>query len=142
MPTNTPGMDQQTVAAMAQHAAWMVSLQFWLTLGVLGLSVIQFFRPRQPRLIEPQPLMVKEAQDWVTVEQGLRLEERLRKLESSREEDLRAASGSRGKMYDEMRKNQETTNQHIENVRRELGEKIDGMPAQVIAILKNTGAIT
>jgi len=30
---------------------------------------------------------------------------------------------------------------HTENVRKELSDKIDAMPSQVIATLKNTGAI-
>ncbi len=58
------------------------------------------------------------------------IQQRMARLEASVEKDRGDASESRRALYQELGK-----------VRVELSQKIDEMPAQIIVILKNTGAI-
>ena len=89
----------------------------------------------------PQPLRTLKEEKFVTTSQCLKEHEEDRKqvaqlrqqfvnLEYSRETQRLQASEDRKTIY-----------KHIDEVRRELSQKIDDMPDRVIATLKNTGAI-
>jgi hypothetical protein len=58
------------------------------------------------------------------------ISDRIGKLELHEADNQRKASDSRAALYDK-----------IDAVRSELSAKIESMPAQIIVILKNTGAI-
>ena len=93
------------------------------------------------REIYPDPLRVEKMVKNVSEkdcflrnsEETKRIEQlhlQLVKLEESRETQRRQASDDRKTIYN-----------HIDEVRRELSQKIEDMPDRVIATLKNTGAI-
>lgn len=97
----------------------------------------------------PQPLSVKMASTFVSEEE---CRKRYTELADEMAEDRRAGISSRNKIYEEIRRvNHEMENKmdavrqevsdHTESVRRELGGQIANLPAQLVAILKNTGAI-
>lgn len=110
------------------NTAWNVVL----TLGVLGnlaLSLLAIYRGGQVQKRE-----VTFGDQFVTKETCVShhqaMEERIERLESNAEAYRKDASESRARLY-----------KHIEDVRRELGGKIQDIPTQVIVTLKNTGAI-
>ena len=116
----------------------------WLLMGLAALLVIArnavgFWRdlnkPSGPERREiQQPLDVRTvaelAKEKDCVARRDAVEQRIEVLEDRRIQDAKDASTSRSLLY-----------KHIDDVRVELSGKIDAMPAQIITILKNTGAI-
>jgi hypothetical protein len=78
------------------------------------------------RIVEEKDCFARHAESTKSIEQ---LHQQLNKLENSRETQRVLASSEMGKIY-----------KHIEEVRRELSEKIDNQPAALIAMLRNTKA--
>jgi hypothetical protein len=97
----------------------------------------------------PQPLTVKMASRFVSEEE---CRKRYKELCDALADDRRAGISSRNKLYEEIRRvngemekkmdsvRQEVSD-HTESVRKELGGQIANLPAQLVAILRNTGAI-
>lgn len=102
--------------------------------------------------IGPQPLEVRAATEFVkrhecearhneSVNAIRGLKECFEHLAAKREEDLIRASQSREKLYSKFEEAETAMIARSDAVRKELSDKIDEMPAQMIAILKNTGAL-
>lgn len=58
------------------------------------------------------------------------LERRIDSLEEQLIKEREAATESRARLYT-----------HVDKVRQELSDKMDGMPDRIVALLRNTGAI-
>jgi hypothetical protein len=132
----------------ASIAAWLACLFF---LVALLNSLIKFKRNVWPedkpegRAISPQPLGVRIEHGLVTdaacKARHQTIEGELGSLRTIREEDTKAAGLSRKAIYEKIEEKDEAMRRHIESVRVELSEKIDGTPDRIIAILRNFGVI-
>lgn len=127
-------------------AAWLGCLVFCVALyNQLSKAKANLFGEKKTTEVSPQPLVVKAvgefAQERDCVGRYNQVEGQIAELRTKREEDLRAGSGSRRAIYEEIAKTTEQTRRHMESVRTELSEKIDNMPDRMIAILRNTGAL-
>jgi len=124
--------------------AWAVGGSFVISTIFSGL---QYFLSRrqlvstQSRTIDNQPIKVQSVEKIVSEKECIErhksaidavegVKQQLVKLEDARQKDSEQASKDRKTIY-----------AHIDDVRRELSEKIDDMPDRVIATLRNTGAI-
>jgi hypothetical protein len=89
---------------------------------------------KQQTEVTPQPLQVIEAHEYVKrpeFNEHVRAnDEAFKQLRAERSEDLRHSNEGRRLVYEKM-----------DEVRKELSDKIDEVPGHVITILKNTGAI-
>ena len=63
------------------------------------------------------------------------------KLERDKAEIIGAGEARAERIHLHIETDRQALDEKVENHRRELSEKIDGIPGQVIAILKNTRAI-
>jgi hypothetical protein len=108
--------------------AWNVVL----TIGVLvsiGANLASIARAGKAQKREVTITEGLVTQD-ICVQNRAAINDRITKLEVAAEASRKEASDSRARLY-----------QHVDEFRRELSAKIDDMPAQIIVLLKNTGAI-
>lgn len=140
------------VPTSLEFGGWMLCLAAFL--GILN----QFFKAKQNLFgektktqISPQPLSVRMEDIYATDREcqarhdreGKRIYDLSREIEMMRQERMKevsSAASSRAAMYNRVEEVRKELTAHSENMRRELGDKIDQLPAQVIAILRNTGA--
>lgn len=163
-------MVAQTVVPQG-FAAWIGCAAFVLLfLNQLYVAKKNLFGSKQATEISPQPLDVRIAHEFVRKDECVQrhgestnkiqdIERQITALRSERADDLRVAAAGRKALYEKIeavRKDvvgqlagifdkiddvRKEASEHSENSRRELTEKIDDLPNQVIATLKNTGAI-
>lgn len=124
---------------MAQATPALDSFWFWIvTLASIAGNVAMVLAlrhsKRETRRIEPQPfdvrLISELAREHECVKRSEVLQKQIDDLWVQRKEDDRTASIHRKSIYDEIGK-----------VRDSLSAKIDDMPARLVALLRNTGAI-
>ncbi len=118
-----------------EFAAWLGCLAFGVMLfNQLAKAKGSLMGEKLRTEVSPQPLMVQAVAECVKErecgERDRSIDGRLTALEGAREKDKESASTSRKALYDQ-----------IDTVRKDLSQKIDDMPAQIISILRNTGAI-
>lgn len=116
---------------LAQITAGDQSWNVVLALGVLSglaVSITTLFRQgkTQCRQIEPQPLRVELAKEFVT-----------RSEMESLAHELRAHDEKRQAIYARM----EQTRLELKTDINKVHERIDGLPDRIIATLRNTGAL-
>lgn len=130
--------------SFAQFGSWVACM-----LIVLGI----WFQYRQTRAserpgpteIRPQPLMVQAAESVVT--QSIldqvqhENERRIRSLEEQVKAAAEVSAESRRRIYDKIEQVKTDLSTQTDAVRRELSKEIQATPSQVIALLKNTGAL-
>ena len=104
---------------------------------LLGIAVaIKMLLPKkkETREISPQPLVIKSASECVTdqvcKERMLAVEREIEEIKSAKKEADASAKKDRKDLYD-----------HVDKFRKELSNKIDDMPSQIVALLKNTNVI-
>ena len=121
------------------HTAWEVVL----TLGVLlsvAVNLVTLSRAGKSQKREVtfgETLVPKE----ICSNLHAAIEQRLERLEQNSNVGAERASESRAAIYRKIDERHNELRSDLEAVRRELSEQIGNMPAQVITILKNTGAI-
>lgn len=141
-------------AGPSGHETWVVLGGVAVLASILGnwAQWQMSRRKHESRRIEPQPLEVKQVHEFVRKDECAALHEQNRKrvvelaemLEAARRlvaAETEKAGFSRKAIYTEIKTTNDQTRNHIEEVRKELSEKIDGMPDRVIAILRNFGVI-
>jgi hypothetical protein len=139
---------QILISIPANIAAWLACLAFVVVLlnGLIRLKRNLWPEDKpESRSISPQPLGVKLEPGLVTEAackaRHLTLEGQMSEMRQAREEDTRVAALSRKAIYERIEQKDEAMRLHIEDVRKELSEKIDGTPDRIIAILRNFGVI-
>lgn len=92
--------------------------------------------------VSPQPLMVQAVSDCVKEKDCLErhgaLTAQMAELRAYRVQDAKDGAASRKGIYEEIKGVQRQMGEHIDEVRRELSQKIDTMPAQIVAQLLNS----
>jgi hypothetical protein len=132
-------------------AAWLACLAFCVMMFNQGAKAYGILTGKKQQ-ISPQPLMVQEAERFMTKEvcdrNHAEAERAVRtamvevaKLQDQLEKDRREASISRKSVYAEINRTTDETRKHMEDVRRELSEQIHAMPDRVVMLLRNTGVI-
>ncbi len=150
----------------AQFGAFWVVLAFLAGIAANIVTIFVALR-RQSRRIEPQPLEVKYVTEFVRKEElasrASAIEKQVEAMRIERMADndnavksrkalyheINSVEGALGSKIESVRKElsekietmNETVGEKSENVRQELSAQIGGMPAQIITILKNTGAL-
>jgi hypothetical protein len=119
----------------AEIAAWLACLVFVIALyNQLAKAKANFNGTAKRTEVSNSPLEVRESHEFATEKDCLlraaALEKAIEILRSERIQDMKDAAHSRKSLYAQ-----------IDQVRKELSDKIDCMPDRVIATLKNFGAI-
>lgn len=138
-----------------QLLVWMGCLAAVLAGFAFVLMIINQFSEAKRNLTGrkegevPQPLTVKMASRFVSEEE---CRKRYKELADTLADDRKAGISSRNKLYEEIRRTsvemekkmdsvRKEVSEHTESVRTELGGQISNLPAQLVTILRNTGAI-
>lgn len=132
---NTPTPDPAT--------AWQVIL----TLGVLvaiGANMITMFRVNRKQQREVsfsfEPASKKEFDQFTSVTNANFVQVR-DEMKADRADNQKHSSERSKTIFNELKSTRVELDSKIEDTRRELADKIDGMESRVIATLKNTNAI-
>ena len=141
----------------AETLKWtLIILVAVLLIGAVIVAVVRSFRPEKLSFNDEPPIRVEKAarrfnhdlseQRHVDHERRLRdLEDWQRdltkQLERDKAEIIEAGEHRASRIHQHIENDRAHTDAKVEANRRELSEKIDGIPGQVIAILKNTNAI-
>lgn len=132
---NTPAPDPAT--------AWQVIL----TLGVLvaiGANMITMFRVNRKQQREVsfsfEPASKKEFDQFTSTTNANFVQVR-EEMKADRADNQRHASERSKTIFNELKSTRVELDAKIDDTRRELADKIDGMESRVIATLKNTNAI-
>ena len=121
---------------------WVIVI---VTCIIVMLSVvINFWRSitNQPTDMRVVTDCVKEAE---CDKRHKELQDKFETVESRRIVDAKDAAGSRKGMYEEMKRLDDKLSRHIEEIRRELSQKIDdkldSLPMQIVTLLRNAREI-
>jgi len=113
------------------------------TIGALIVSIVAMNK-RQEVKVE-QPLMVEFTKEFV---QHVEFDQHKRDMavgfaqrDAQRSKDLQDSTDSRRLIYDKIDETRIEVSEQTEAVRRELSQKIDAIPGEIITLLRNTGAI-
>ena len=123
-----------------------IGLAFILTVGAQIHTAIKSFRGEaEARVIGPQPFEVKSAVEYATKGEVQVVAAEVQAVDADLKNLRKEITENGEKRRQSIEAKVETlakeNHKHTENVRKELSDKIDAMPSQVIATLKNTGAI-
>ena len=111
------------------------------------LSEVAFQANKEGFNVPPSQIMKTVFADNVSplaAYQRLTQEERGKRAQAELDKriaDAKDGAQSRKGLYEEIKSTNDQTRGHIEDVRKELSDKIDAMPDRVIAILRNFGVI-
>ena len=142
-------MEQGIILAQADLTAVPADTLKWTLIVIIGLVLVGLqvwtaVRSSKTQ-ITPDPLRVEKLDKFATRDFCEQRHAEVSRRLDGHDKDVRT-------IYDEIKRNRADNESQantrsvavhakIDDVRRELSEKIDDMPAQIIATLRNTGAI-
>ena len=124
----------------AISADWLRNMAIFIAAGAATYYYIrESIRGSKP--IPPPPWEVRAAAEF-TKESDCKarhndLARIIGTMEDRRIRDAKDGAASRSRLYDEIKAVQKDTQEHIESVRKELGDKIEGMPDRIVAQMLN-----
>jgi len=125
---------------------WMLGSTIVMAIGTIGALIVSIvaMNKRQEVKVE-QPLMVEFTKEFV---QHVEFDQHKRDMavgfaqrDAQRSKDLQDSTDSRRLIYDKIDETRIEVSEQTEAVRRELSQKIDAIPGEIITLLRNTGAI-
>ena len=135
---------------MSESEKWILGCTIVMALGTIGaliVAIIAVNKKQEVRVDQPVNVTItEELHKTFAAKEDLKshvaeTKDEFRRVARERSDDLRLAAQSRRTMYEKQDATRKELTERSDAVRKDLGEKIDSIPDQVIATLRNAGAI-